>query len=289
MDLKILENESLARHTTFKIGGNARYLVLPENIEQVKSAIDFAKKLDLPFEILGNGSNVLVSDNGYKGVIIKLTKMNDMSLNGDKLTCQSGALLSKVGNFCLEHSKTGFETLCGIPGTVGGGVFMNAGAYGGEISDILQSSTYMDLNGNIFELKKEQHDFAYRHSFYSENQQYIILNATFELGNGNYDEIKALMDDCKFKRIDKQPIEFPSAGSTFKRPVGYFAGKLVEDAGLKGYRVGGACISPKHAGFVVNDEKATCNDVLTLISYVKKQVLDKYNVELECEIKKIGD
>ena len=289
MDLIILENESLSKHTTFKIGGNARYFACPKTLEQVLDAIKFAKSKQLSFQVLGNGSNVLATDDGYSGVIISMSKLSGISIMGNFFYCKSGALLSKCGNFCLENSMSGFERLCGIPGTIGGAVSMNAGAYGGEITDILVQSTYMDIDGNITILKKEDHDFSYRHSFYTENPKYIILEAVFELKYSNKTHIKSVMDDCKAKRIDKQPINFPSAGSTFKRPTGYFAGKLIEDAGLKGYRVGGACVSQKHSGFVINDNNATCKDVLELISDVKKKVFDQFQITLECEIKVIGD
>ncbi|MFI3114580.1 MAG: UDP-N-acetylmuramate dehydrogenase [Clostridia bacterium] len=287
--LEILENQSLAKYTTFKIGGNAKYLALAKNHAQIIEAINFAKKENLPYVILGNGSNVLVSDDGFNGIVIKLSKMNEIFLDGNELTCQSGVLLSRIGNFCLENEKTGFERICAIPASVGGAVFMNAGAYGAEISDILLSSTYMDKNGNVIVIQKDEHNFAYRHSFYLKNPEYIILEAVFLVEDAEKEDIKAIMDDCKQKRMEKQPLEYPSAGSTFKRPEGYFAGKLIEDAGLKGYRVGGACVSLKHAGFVINDGNATCKDVENLIKDVQEQVFLKFNVKLECEIKKIGD
>lgn len=243
----------------------------------------------MKYEIIGNGSNILVSDNGYDGVIIKPSNFNEITIENDVLYCQSGALLSKIGTFCQNKSKSGFEALCGIPATIGGAICMNAGAYGSEISDILISSTYLDNNGEIKILDKNQHDFSYRHSFYIENPEFIILEAKFAVKNAEKEQITADMLDFKERRISKQPLNFPSAGSTFKRPEGYFAGKLIEDAGLKGFRIGGACVSEKHAGFVINDKNATCLDVLNLIEEIKKQVFEKFDVKLECEIKMIGD
>lgn len=289
MKLVILNNQSLKANTTFKIGGFAKFLALPKTYNQVKEAIDFAKSENLPYIFLGNGSNVLASDDGYNGVVIKFTKMNEISLNGDELYCQSGALLSKIGRICLENSKTGFEKICGIPATVGGAVVMNAGAYGSEISDILISSKFLDKNGEIFEISNNEHDFSYRHSFYINNKDYAILSAKFKVLDADFEEICEIMQECKTKRIEKQPLEFPSAGSTFKRPNGHFAAKLIQDAGLKGYRVGGAVVSLKHSGFVINDNNATCKDVLQLIEDIQNIVFDKFQVKLECEIKQIGD
>lgn len=288
-NLRVLQNEELKKHTTFKIGGLCKYLIYPLNQEGIFEAINFSKEKNLPYIILGNGSNILASDNGFDGVIIKLTAFNGMQIENDTLRVKSGALMSKVGKLCLNHELSGFEKLAGIPGTIGGAIVMNAGAYGAEISDCLVSSTYMDVDGKIIKLDKNDHDFSYRHSFYIENPNFIILDAVFKLKKEQKDAIKFEMDECTRKRIEKQPIEFRSAGSTFKRPTGNFAGKLIEDAGLKGYRVGGACVSKKHAGFVVNDKNATCSDVKKLIKDVQEQVYEKYNVKLECEIKMIGD
>lgn len=282
-NLEIIKNASLAKYTTFRVGGNADFLLYPLNQDGILQAINYCEN----YIILGNGSNVLVSDNGYRGAVISLAKMNGISIDGDILTCQSGALLSRIGNFCLNHELTGFEKLCGIPATIGGAICMNAGAYGGEISDILIESTCIDENGKEHIIKN--HEFSYRHSIYLKNPKLVITSAKFKLKKAEKQDILHIMEDCKRKRQEKQPLEYPSAGSTFKRPEGYFAGKLIEDAGLKGFRVGGACVSEKHAGFVINDKKATCNDILQLISLVQKKVLDEFNVKLECEIKIIGE
>lgn len=282
-------NELLSKHASFKVGGVVDILSTPKNLEELRKTLEYIKKNNLKWFVLGNGSNLLIKDSGYKGVCIKLSNFKEIEINDDTITVDAGALMSTVGNLCLKNNLSGFETLCGIPGTIGGGVYMNAGAYGFEISDILIKSTYMTPDGEIITLTKEEHDFSYRHSFYSDNPEYIILQSTFKLIIKEQEQIKELMDDCRHKRQDKQPLNFPSAGSTFKRPIGHFAGKLIEDAGLKGYTVGGASVSSKHSGFVVNHNKATSDDILQVISDVQKIVFEKFGIELECEVKIIGE
>lgn len=287
--LKVLKDENLSKHTSFRIGGKADYVLLPKYKEALCEALFYLRDNDIPYMILGNGSNVLATDNGYKGAVIKLTKMTGIHQTDNTLYVRAGTLLSAVGTYCLEHGLSGFEQLAGIPGTVGGAIVMNAGAYGAEISDILVSSEYIDQNFNYRILDKEYHEFSYRHSFYIEYPNYIITRAAFELKEAPKEQIKASMDDYKKQRSAKQPLNLPSAGSTFKRPEGYFAAKLIEDAGLKGYSVGGAKVSEKHSGFVVNYNQATCNDVLQLIEDVQKKVYQKDGIMLECEIRIIGD
>lgn len=286
-NIEILVNESLSKHTTFRVGGNADYVIFPKSEESLKEVLIYLKNKKIPYIILGNGSNVLASDNGFKGAVIKLTKMIGITQVGDILTIKAGTSLANVGKYCLDNNLSGFETLCAIPGTIGGAVFMNAGAYGKEISDILISSNYLDENLDTQELL--EHNFSYRHSFYTENLQYIITSATFRLKQAKTNEIKDIMENCKKLRLEKQPLELPSAGSTFKRPEGNFAGKLIEDAGLKGFSVGGAKVSEKHAGFVVNYNNATCLDILNLVKHIKLKVFEKENINLECEIRIIGD
>ena len=288
-NIEIMKNEDLSNHTSFRVGGNVDYLVYPLGVKALIETINHLKTEDIPYFIIGNGTNVLVTDKGFRGVCIKLTQMNGINIEDNVAECECGALLSKVSNKCLENGLSGFEQLGGIPGTVGGSIFMNAGAYGREIADILISSTYIDFEGNIKTISKDEHNFSYRHSFYSENTDCIIISAKFQLKEDLKENIKQTIQDCKTKRIDKQPLEYPSGGSTFKRPDGHFAGKLIEDAGLKGYTVGGAMVSEKHAGFIINHNHATCIDILTLIEVIKNRVFEKNGVDLECEIRIIGE
>ena len=280
------ENESLKKHNTFKTGGAADRFILINNVEELKKVLSFLKENNLKYFILGKGSNLLFDDEGYRGVIISMDNIKGLSVDGEYITAFSGETLTKTANFALSNSLSGMEFAHGIPGSVGGGVYMNAGAYDGCISDILVSSTYMDEKGNIFEITNEDHEFSYRHSFFSD-KNHIILSSKFKLKPHNADLIKEKMDDLKQRRISKQPLEFPSAGSTFKRPEGYFAGALIEQSGLRGKKIGGAMVSEKHCGFIINYDNATTNDVLQLIDYVKKTVYEKFGVNLECEVKYI--
>lgn len=285
----IKENIELAKHTSFKVGGKARYFAEPKNIEEFLFCKKFAKEHNISEFLLGKGSNLIIKDSGIDALCIKTTKMNEISLCGDYIEAYAGANLAKIGAVALENGLSGFEEIVGIPGTLGGAIVMNAGAYGAEISDILISSTYMDKDGNLIEIDKKSHEFSYRHSFYVDNPDFIIIKAKMKLRPSDKQAIKDRMAELRDARMSKQPLEYPSAGSTFKRPEGYFAGKLVEDAGLKGFSIGGAKVSEKHAGFVINYNNATAKDILDLIEYIKKDVYDKFNVNLECEVKIIGD
>ena len=259
------------------------------SVSEVRELIREAKETLTPFMVIGNGSNMLVSDKGIRGLVIHIGKdFSDISVRGNIITAQAGALMSKVANEALRAELTGFETLSGIPGSLGGGLFMNAGAYGGEIKNVVKSVTYIDEEGGIYTISNEECDFSYRHSIFSDGGKYI-LSAELELKKGDPSEIKASMDDYNKRRKDKQPLSMPSAGSTFKRPEGYFAGRLIEDCGLKGYRVGGAMISDLHAGFVVNTGNATAADVMKLIDDVRDMVRKKFGVELEPEVRLIGE
>lgn len=280
----ILTNEPMKNHTSFKIGGNADYYVMPETKEQILNIRNFCLDNDIPFYIVGKGSNLLVSDEGLRGVVIKIGRnFSSYSVDGDNITAQSGILLSKLANIALENSLTGFEFASGIPGSLGGAVYMNAGAYDGEIKDVVISTEYIDKNGEIHTVNGVEHDFSYRHSMFSADD--IILESTLKFTHGNKDEILSYMRELNNRRKEKQPLEHPSAGSTFKRPEGYFAAKLIDDSGLRGYRIGGAMVSKKHCGFVVNVDNATCDDVLKLMDYIKNVVMKKYGVELEAEVK----
>lgn len=283
------ENEPMSRHTTFKIGGNALYYLIPESLDEIKEAVDFSKEKKLPYFIIGHGSNLLVSDDGFDGVIIEVGKGVDnftIDSNG-QVSAEAGVLLSVLSNAVAKEGFSGFECLSGIPGTLGGAVTMNAGAYGGEIKDVITSATVLDSEGNILTLSKEQLELGYRKSIV-QKKNYIVISATFSLEKKASEDILSKMKELNEKRREKQPLEYPSAGSTFKRPEGYFAGKLIEDAGLKGYRVGGAMVSQKHSGFVINVDNATCKDVVQLIADVKDKVYEKFGVQMEPEVKFLG-
>lgn len=281
----ILINEPMKNHTTFKIGGNADFVVMPENREEIVSIINFLKKNSISYFVMGNGSNLLVSDSGFNGIIIKLGQnFSKIEEDGIFLKVDAGALLTKISNIAINSSLTGFEELSGIPGSLGGAVYMNAGAYGREIKDVLYDITYIDKSGNIKTVNINDVKMEYRETFFSDNDL-VVLGATLKLEKGDKEKIINRTREVTKMRVDKQPLNFPSAGSTFKRPVGHFAGKLIEDAGLKGYSVGGARVSEKHAGFVINYNNATFSEVIRLTEDVKKTVKEKFDVELELEVK----
>lgn len=279
----------MKRITSFRIGGPADLAVYPSDAEAFAFAIDAAKKHDVPYIVIGNGSNTLASDKGFRGVVFVTTDMRKVRIDGEYLTAGCGCLLGSVGTNASTAGLSGAEFANGIPGTVGGAVYMNAGAYGGQMSDIVYSTTCYDVDsGEVITLDNAAQNFDYRHSIFME-KNYIVLSSTFKLTKGDSNAIKAKMNEHLKARREKQPLEYPSAGSTFKRPTGYFAGKLIEDAGLKGTSVGGAMVSPKHAGFIVNTGDATSADVLSLVDIVKEKVHSTFGVELECEIRIVGE
>lgn len=283
-NINMLYNEPLAGHTSFKIGGLADMLYMPKDINELSRIYKHFKGSNIL--ILGGGCNILVRDDGFRGIVFKLKDaLTDFSVNDNIIDIMSGVSLSKLANIALENSLTGLEPIAGIPGTIGGAIFMNAGAYGGEISDFLISADYMDENGAINTLKKEDINFSYRYSIFKDNPKWIIISAKFLCKKGNPDEILSLMRELGKKRSDKQPLEYPSAGSTFKRPIGGYASALIQDAGLKGLSVGGAMVSEKHSGFIINTGDATCSDVLALIDEVSEKVYNKFNIKLECEVR----
>lgn len=285
----ILIDEPMSKHISFRVGGPADILVKPSSEEQIKEILTFAKKENIPYLIIGNGSNLLVRDGGIRGIVIKIAEnFNDFSIEGTTVTAQSGAMLSFMGKAIMRNNLTGFEFAAGIPGTLGGAIAMNAGAYGGEMKDIVKSVRLIDSQGNIVELSNEEMQFAYRKSILSK-EEYIVLSAVMELKEGNYEEIRDIMKDLTNKRVTKQPLNLPSAGSTFKRPEGYFAAKLIEDCGLKGLTLRGAQVSDKHCGFVVNLGGAQAKDILDLIYVVKITVYSKFGVMLEEEVKILGE
>lgn len=280
--------ESMKLHTTFRIGGNARYFVTPQTVEQVREVLLLCNRLELPYYIIGNGSNLLVSDAGYDGVIIQLFKnFNKIHVQDNLIRAQAGALLSAVAVEAWKYSLTGFEFAGGIPGTIGGAVVMNAGAYGGEMKQIVKEVLVIDREGNIFVLSDEELELEYRKSVL-QKKKYTALEVTVELEKGSEDSIYARMEELKELRKSKQPLEMPSAGSTFKRPQGNFAGKLIMEAGLRGARVGDAQVSDKHCGFVVNNGSATASDVLGLIEHIKREVYKNSGIMLEPEVKLLG-
>ena len=288
-DDHILEKEPMKKHTTFRVGGPADYFVTPQTAEEVAKVIEACTQEKVPYYIVGNGSNLLVSDKGYEGVIIQIYKqMNQVKVEGAQIHAQAGALLSMIAKRALDAELTGFEFAAGIPGTLGGACVMNAGAYGGEMKDVLKSVTVLTDKGEVKTLAKEELELGYRTSVIAK-KDYIVLSAVIRLENGKKEEIKAVMDDLKEKRITKQPLEYPSAGSTFKRPEGYFAGKLIMDAGLRGYQVGGAMVSEKHCGFVINAGDATAADIRRLMQDVSDTVQEKFGVTLEPEVKMLGE
>lgn len=285
----ILLDEPMSRHTTFRVGGPADFFVTPKAKEEVRDVVRICKEAGMPYYIIGNGSNLLVSDAGYRGVIVQIYKeMNEVKVEGDLVKAQAGALLSGIAAKALGAELSGFEFASGIPGTIGGACVMNAGAYGGEMKDVLESVTVLTGEGKIIELGRNELELGYRTSVIAK-KGYIVLGAVLKLERGDGEKIKTYMDELKEKRVTKQPLEYPSAGSTFKRPEGYFAGKLIEDAGLRGFQVGGAQVSEKHCGFVINRDHATAADIMELMRQVQIRVKENSGVDLEPEVKRLGD
>lgn len=286
---KVFLDEAMSRHTTFKIGGPADYFLQPTSWKEIQSVLNICREEKIPYFILGNGSNLLVSDKGYRGAIIQLFRnMNEIEVNGTEIRAAAGALLSGIAAAAKNASLTGFEFAGGIPGTLGGAVVMNAGAYGGEMKDVLKEVTVMTKNGEILTIPASRLELGYRTSIVKK-EEYLVLEAVIALQEGDQEAIKAKMRELTEQRVSKQPLEYPSAGSTFKRPEGYFAGKLIMDSGLRGYRVGGAQVAEKHCGFVINAGGATAADVVKLMQDVSNIVKEKYGVTLEPEVKFLGE
>lgn len=286
---EIKENESMSKHTTFKIGGNAQALIKVTNNEGLIDILRKCKENEIPVFILGKGSNLLVSDRGIEGIVIKLDGVfNQIKMIDDEtICCGAGVSLAKLCSYACEHGLSGLEFAWGIPGSVGGAVYMNAGAYGGEMKNVIQSCTHIDTNNTTGVINAKQMNLNYRHSIYNENN-YVITSVILKLKKDSSVEIRNRMNDYIKRRKEKQPLEYPSAGSVFKRPEGYFAGVLIQEANLKGKQIGGAQVSEKHAGFIINKGNATCNDVLELIKYVQNKVKKNTGIYLECEIKPVG-
>lgn len=285
---QIFAEEPMSHHTTFRVGGPAEVLVQPE-IGQISTVVDWCHLHDIPYTVIGNGSNLLVSDRGLPGVVIELGRPASGIRIEDRLVyAEAGAMLSKTANDAAHAGLSGMEFASGIPGTIGGAVFMNAGAYGGEMSRIIREALVLTPEGKEKTLSVEELELGYRHSCIKE-KGYIVLSAVLELETGDEKEIFDAMEELKKKRIEKQPLEYPSAGSTFKRPEGYFAGKLIMDAGLRGYSVGGAAVSEKHCGFVVNKGGATAADIVAVMRHVREEVERQFGVTLEAEVRKLGE
>lgn len=282
-------NEPMKKYTTTKVGGPCDCLVEPTTVEEIKEVLKYVKENDIKYYVIGKGSNLLVKDEGYRGVIIKITdKFSDIEVNNEYIKVYSGCSVPKLAQIAKQNELSGLEFACGIPGSVGGGIRMNAGAYGSEMVNVVDRVGYLDEKGKLIEISNEEANFTYRHSMFVEHPEYIVIYAIFKLEKGNIDEISAKMETNMTSRKEKQPLEYPNFGSVFKRPEGYFVGKLVDDSGLKGYKIGGAQVSTKHSGFIVNIDNATCKDVLDLIEYVKKTVYEKFNVMLQEEVVILG-
>ena len=286
---RVKKDEMMSSHTTFRVGGPASYFVSPDGEEALKKVLLLCREEEMPYYILGNGSNLLVSDKGYDGVMILMGESFSEIREEEacEITAGAGALLSRIAKEAMERSLTGFEFAAGIPGTLGGAVVMNAGAYDGEMKDVLKAVRVMEKSGRILTFTGEELELGYRHSCIPE-REYTVLSATISLRKGDKDKIRDKMAELAQKRRDKQPLEYPSAGSTFKRPAGYFAGKLIDDAGMRGYREGGAQVSEKHCGFVINCGGATAEDIRSLCRSVQRKVKETSGVDLETEVRMIG-
>lgn len=283
----VLYNEPMKKHTSFRTGGEAKVVAKPQSKEKLVEVIKYLKDTSLEYAVVGNGSNLLVSDDGFDGVVVLTECIDHICCQNEKIIADCGVSLAKIACVALNNSLKGFEFASGIPGFVGGGVVMNAGAYGGELKDVIEKIKYCDETGNVFCVTGEEADLTYRHSMFSDKKLYV-LETTFKLEKGNKEEINALMNELASRRLEKQPLNYPSAGSAFKRPDGYFAAKLIEDSGLKGYSIGDACVSEKHCGFIVNKGNAKALDVYKLIKYCQETVLEKQGVMIYPEIKFLG-
>ncbi|MBR8696825.1 UDP-N-acetylmuramate dehydrogenase [Enterococcus gallinarum] len=287
-EIALLKDEALLNYTYTKTGGPADILAFPKSAKEVEQIVAYCRETDIPWLVLGNASNLIVRDGGIRGVVIMLSEMNQITVEDTTLIVEAGAKLIDTTYVALHESLTGFEFACGIPGSVGGAVFMNAGAYDGEIQDIFASCDVLLADGRVVTMMKEEMAFSYRHSTL-QNQHAIILSARFDLAQGDQDQIKKRMDELTELRQLKQPLEYPSCGSVFKRPVGHFTGKLIQDAGLQGLKWGGAQISEKHAGFIVNVDHATATDYVELIAHIQQVIKERFDVQLETEVRIIGE
>ncbi len=283
--IRIREHEPMSHHTTFRIGGPADLFLDCASGAPLEEIVPVIRKSGTPLYVIGRGSNLLVHDEGVRGVVLCTAEMHEIRVDGDVITAEAGASLFSVASTALRHELCGAEYAAGIPGTLGGAVFMNAGAYDGQMADIVIRTRYLDENGTICTVEGEEHQFGYRDSIFKAHPDWVILSSEMRLKAGDPEQIRTKMQDYAQRRREKQPLEFPSAGSTFKRPEGYFAGKLIQDSGLMGYTVGGAQVSEKHAGFLINRDGATCADMQALIAHVQETVLKNFGVALHCEVR----
>ena len=284
----IKQNEPLSNYTYTKTGGPAEVLIFPSSIEEVTEMMNWIKKEECQLTILGNASNLIVKDGGIRGITIIMTEIKDIETEGDRISAGAGAAIIDVSQEALSHHLTGLEFACGIPGSIGGAIYMNAGAYGGEVKDCVESVQVLTRTGDVKTLSNKEMNFSYRHSYLMDKDD-IVLSVTFKLDKGDYNEIKEKMDELTYLRTSKQPLEYPSCGSVFKRPEGYFTGKLIQDAGLQGLIHGGAQVSEKHAGFIVNINNATATDYQELIKHIQDEIYRIYKVKLEREVRIIGE
>lgn len=287
-NIKILVDEPLSNYTNTKTGGNADYLVFPNTIEEIQSLIKWSKENCIECTIIGNASNLIVQDGGIRGLTLILTNLNSIKISNKKIVAEAGAAMIKTAEYAYEESLTGLEFAAGIPGSIGGAIFMNAGAYGGEVSESVSQATVLTRSGKIKTLDNKQLDFGYRHSSLQDHDE-ILLSATFSLKKGNKKDIRDKMDELNYLRASKQPLDYPSCGSVFKRPTGYFTGKLIHEAGLQGYTVGGAQVSMKHAGFIVNIGGATATDYILVIKHIQEIIKKQFHVQLDTEVRIIGE
>lgn len=286
---RVLVDEPMRNHTSFKVGGPADIIAIPQSIEEIQHTVKFCKKNNIPYFIMGNGSNLIVRDKGMRGVVVKIgDEFKNVIIKGNTVIAQAGVLLSTLSKKIMAESLKGFEFASGIPGTLGGAVTMNAGAYGGEMKNVIKSVKVLDEKGEMLDLSLEELNLGYRSSII-QTKGYIVLEVTMELEKGDYNEILEITKELTKKRTTKQPLHLPSAGSVFKRPEGYYAGKLIQDSGLKGEKVGGAQVSELHSGFIVNYDNATAKNVLDLICLVQKTVKEKFGVDLQTEVRVIGE
>lgn len=287
-EIDFLSDEPMSRHTTFKIGGPADIFCTPASVDAMSGLLRFARERGVDRCIIGGGSNLLVGDRGIRGIVISTAGLRKIEVHGNTILAECGVSLAKLSDTARQSGLAGLEFAHGIPGTVGGAVYMNAGAYGGEMRSVVEYTDYLTASGEVARLDRASHNFGYRKSFFTCGDS-IILRTCFSLNEGSREEISAKISDFSSRRQSTQPLNFPSAGSVFKRPVGYYAGKLITDGGLKGRQIGGARVSEKHAGFIVNTGSATCEDVLNLIEHIRKTVYDTFGVELETEVRFVGE
>lgn len=285
---KVKRNEPLKDHTYIQLGGKADILIHPTTKDEIKSIVEIAKKQQLPLTVIGKGSNVIIKDSGIRGITISLSHFDQIQVSGNNMVAQSGANIMDVSSMALDHSLTGLEFACGIPGSTGGALYMNAGAYGGQMAEVVERASVITKNGEVLDIPRADMKLGYRDSIFRTND-YIILDVELKLAQGNKDVISSTMQDLTFKRQSKQPLEYPSCGSVFKRPEGHFVGKLIQDCNLQGTRIGGAEISLKHAGFIINADHATADDYLELIQLIKQKVYEAFKIDLEREVIILGD